>query len=409
MKATLINPAVAWDGLDGSWIRHGIASISAYAKREGHDIGLIDLRRMTNENGIDWQRYEEEVSRSGSQAFGVSVLSANFDYAKECIERIRKVKPQARIAVGGIHPSVEPEHSEELGADFIIQGEGEVAFTMWLESRTMDNSRPDLNELPYSDREIFGQANEAPIGYLKEPFHTIIIGRGCPHRCTFCQPAEKKLFGSKVRMRSVDNVIGELLELKARSGLKSFLIHDDCFSAFPKYIDEFIEAKNKYLPDAEFYCQSRADHIVKKPEMFKALHQAGLRGCLIGMESGSQKILDFLRKQTKVEDNIGATEILCQLGISTWANLMVGIPTETRLEVLQTVEMAQRIKAIDPKAILSWASYTPHPGSDLYTYCEDNDLSLVKKSEDYRRYFEPDNPKIKGVDYNFLAWAVSQV
>ena len=229
------------------------------------------------------------------------------------------------------------------------------------------------------------------------------------HNCTFCQPAEKKLFGSKVRMRSVENVMVELLELKHRYGLNSFLIHDDCFSAFPKYIDEFIEAKNKYLPDAQFYCQARADHIVRRPEMFKELYSVGLRGCLIGMESGSQRVLDFLKKQTKVEDNIEATEILNKIGISTWANLMVGIPTETKLEVLETVDMAKRIKTIQPSAILSWASYTPHPGSDLFTYCEENKLSLVKKSEDYRRYFEPDNPKIKGVDYGFLQWAVSQV
>ncbi len=409
MKATLINPAVAWDGLDGSWIRHGIGSIAAYAKDKGHDVGLIDLRRMTNHKGIDWDRYEKEISRSGSQAFGVSVLSANFDYAKECIERIRKVKPDAKIAVGGIHPSVEPEHSKELKADIIIQGEGEEAFTAWLEGREEVYKVPNLDELPYADRELFAPLREQPIGFLKTPFHTIIIGRGCPHRCTFCQPAEKKLFGSKVRMRSVENVMVELMQLKDRYGLNSFLIHDDCFSAFPKYIDEFIEAKNKYLPDVEFYCQARADHIVKRPEMFKALYDAGLRGCLIGMESGSQKILDFLKKQTKVEDNIEATEILSKIGVSTWANLMVGIPTETKLEVLETVDMAKRIKEIDPKAILSWASYTPHPGSDLYTYCEENDLSLVKKSEDYRRYFEPDNPKIKGVDYGFLAWAVSQV
>lgn len=409
MKATLINPAVAWDGLDSSWIRHGIASIASYAKDKGHDIGLIDLRKITSKYGINWTRFEEDISRSGSQAFGVSVLSANFDYAKECIERIRKVKPEARIAVGGIHPSVEPEHSKELKADIIIEGEGEKAFTAWLEGRTEDHTTLDLDELPYADRELFAPLREQPIGYLKTPFHTIIIGRGCPHRCTFCQPAEKTLFGSKVRMRSVENVMKELLVLEHIYGLNSFLIHDDCFSAFPKYIDEFIEAKKKHLPDAEFYCQARADHIVRRPEMFKELYSAGLRGCLIGMESGSQRVLDFLKKQVKVEDNIEATEILSKIGVSVWANLMVGIPTETKTEVLDTVDMAKKIKTIDPKAILSWASYTPHPGSDLYTYCEDNDLSLIKKSEDYRRYFEPDNPKIKGVDYGFLAWAVGQV
>jgi radical SAM superfamily enzyme YgiQ (UPF0313 family) len=408
MRATLINPAVAWDGLDGSWIRHGIAGISAYAKSKGHDINLIDLRRMVSAKGIDWESFENKVSRSGTDAFGVSVLSANYDFAKECIERIRKVKPGARIAAGGIHPTVEPEGSKGLGADTYITGEGEENFTRWLEGRPTVADRVNLNELPFADRGLFAPLREQPIGYLPEPFHTIIIGRGCPHLCSFCYPAEKKLFGSKVRMRSVDNVMAELLELNHRYGLNSFLIHDDCFSAFAKYIDEFMEAKAKLIPDALFYCQARADHIVKRPEMFKALYDSGLRGCLIGMESGSQRVLDFLNKKTTVEDNIKAAEILNKIGVQVWANLMVGIPTETKSEVLDTVLMAQKIKAIQPRAILSWASYTPHPGSDLYNYCEERGLSLVEKSADYRRYFEPDNPKIKGVDYNFLSWAVAQ-
>ena len=108
--------------------------------------------------------------------------------------------------------------------------------------------------------------------------------------------------------------------------------------------------------------------------------------------------------------NIEATRILEGIGIEVWANLMTGIPTETKAEVIDTVMMAKEIKKIQKRAILSWAAYTPHPGSDLFKYCTDNDLSLVKKSEDYRRYFEGRmNPKIRGVDYGFLEWAVSQV
>lgn len=418
MKATLINPAVAWDALDASWIRHGIGSISAYAKSRDHEIDLIDLRRMSNGQGIDWSLFDKAIRNSNSNVFGISVLSANFDFAKECITRIKKQKAKSRIMVGGIHPTVETDEVEswltqEIFADFeILIGEAELNFSFALEKNLeaiKDSKRPDLDSLPFVDREIFQPLRELPIGRLSEPFHTIIIGRGCPYNCSFCQPAERTLFGKKVRMRSVDNVLTELQELKNKYGLASFAIHDDALTSFPAYCHEFADKKMKVLPDATFYCQGRADQIVKWPDMFKELYKAGLRIVSVGYESGSNRVLDFLKKGTTVEQNIKAAEILNKIGIDIWANLMVGIPTETKAEVIETVQMAQKIKQIQPRAILSWASYTPHPGSELFDYCQENDLSLIKQASDYRRYFEGRmSPKIRGVDYKFLEWAVSQ-
>lgn len=209
-------------------------------------------------------------------------------------------------------------------------------------------------------------------------------------------------------MRSVDNVITELKELEAKYGLASFAIHDDCLTAFPKYCHEFAEAKQKVLPNATFYCQGRADQIVKWPDMFKELYKAGLRIVSVGYESGSNRVLEFLRKGVTVEQNIKAAEILNKIGIDIWCNVMLGIPTETKAEAIATIQMVKKIKEIQPRAIPSIAAFTPHPGSDLFDYCKENDLSLIKKSADYRRYFEPDNPKIKGVDYKFLSWAIGQ-
>ena len=420
MKATLINPAVAWDALDNSWIRHGIASISSYAKSKGHDIDLIDLRRMSNQQGIDWQLFDKAIEDSGSNVFGISVISANFDFARECIKRIRLCNTKAKIAVGGIHPTVEPDESKELNADCYFKGEGEYSFTAWLDAGCEvdkdDNNyfsgpdimKPNLDSLPFADREIFSPVRELPIGYLPEPFSTIIIGRGCPYRCTFCFPAERTLFGKKVRMRSVDNVLGELLELKEDYGLSSFLIHDDAFTSFPSYCHEFVEKKVKLLPGVEFYCQARADHIVERPEMIKDLYRAGLRGCLIGHESGSQRVLDFLHKDTTVEQNIRSVEILNSIGIIAWSNIMLGLPTETLNEATETILMAKKIKKIQQRAIISIAVFTPHPGSDLYDYCMERNLSLIKQHSDYRRYFDG-TPKIKGVNYQYLSWAISQI
>ena len=75
---------------------------------------------------------------------------------------------------------------------------------------------------------------------------------------------------------------------------------------------------------------------------------------------------------------------------------MLGIPTETKEEVMDTVRMIKKIKP----DVRSPAFYTPHPGSDLYKYCIENNLSLIKSHSEYRR--NPYGEKVKGVDYNFL-------
>jgi len=121
---------------------------------------------------------------------------------------------------------------------------------------------------------------------------------------------------------------------------------------------------------------------------------------LIGFESGNQRVLNFLRKGTTVEMNYEAARICKKYGVRIWANYMLGMPTETKEEVKDTVKMIKAIKPYRP----SPAFFTPHPGSDLYDYCEKNGLSLIKSHRDFSR--SPTGPKIKGVDYVFLQEAL---
>ena len=129
---------------------------------------------------------------------------------------------------------------------------------------------------------------------------------------------------------------------------------------------------------------------------------AGLHGYLIGFESGSDRVLRFIRKGTKRAINIEAARICRKYGIFVWANYMLGLPTETDDEVLETISM---LKRMDPD-YYSPAFYTPHPGSDLYQYCLEHDLSLITDHNGYRR--NPTGAKIRGKDYQFLNWALEE-
>jgi anaerobic magnesium-protoporphyrin IX monomethyl ester cyclase len=113
-------------------------------------------------------------------------------------------------------------------------------------------------------------------------------------------------------------------------------------------------------------------------------------------------VLKFIRKGTTRQVNLQAARVCRKYGIKIWANYMLGLPTETKEEVMETISMLQQI---DPD-YYSPAFYTPHPGSDLYDYCLENDLSLITSHDQYRR--NPTEAKIKGQDYEFLNWALEE-
>jgi radical SAM superfamily enzyme YgiQ (UPF0313 family) len=198
-----------------------------------------------------------------------------------------------------------------------------------------------------------------------------------------------------------ERFIEELSRTKERSGMNSLMIHDDCLVEDSRWVGKFLELYSRRFPRTPFVCQARADIVVRNPALFRDMARRGLAMALIGFESGSQRVLNFLRKGTTVEQNYRAAAICGRLGIRVWANFMLGIPTETNAEAMETVRMIKRIKPY----VASPAFYTPHPGSDLFDYCKDNGLSLITRHEDYKR--NPEGRKLRGVDYDFLKKALA--
>ena len=411
MKATLIFPGITIPGFnsfrrvrlfEANYINHGLASISAYAKKKGHQIDLIDLRTLKN-----WADFGEQIKKRNPPIVGITFMSVDFDPAMKCIQIINDVSPKTLIVVGGVHSTVMVKDIESNPQiDFIITGEGEISFSALLESlennitasRIIKGETPDLSTLPWVDRDLFDYTGELNLPWMNmpTPFITINAGRGCPYRCTFFPPAERMVFGNRTRMRPVDDVTNELSYLHQRYQFKSLMIHDDLFTYNPKWVFEFCDSYQKKGFTQNIVAQARVDNICKNPDMIKRLSECGLKCLLIGFESGSQRILDLLKKGTTIEQNLKAADICHRFSIKIFANYMLGIPTETKEEVMQTINM---IKVIKPDHH-SPSFFTPYPGSELYDYILQNNLSLIKSHNSYRR--NPDEPKIKGVDYQFI-------
>ena len=213
------------------------------------------------------------------------------------------------------------------------------------------------------------------------------------HNCGFCQPIERNHFGVKLRRRSVDNMIAEMLMLKDRYHPDCIVIHDDTFLVQRKWIEEFIEKYPKVgLP---FWAAGRADGICRDPDLVKGLIGVGWELISVGFESGSQRILDFMRKGTTVEQNLEAARIVHGFGGKLFGNYMVGLPEETREDIDATFRMVRDIKAELP----SFAFFTPYPGCELGEKYIREGMSLLDRNN-YNRY--PGGKKILGVDYDYI-------
>ncbi|MCP3893536.1 MAG: B12-binding domain-containing radical SAM protein, partial [Bacteroides sp.] len=383
MRVTLIFPAIGIVGFGNkgyysgevSWIHHGLASIGASLKTSGHDVDLIDLRRLDG-----WQQYEEKLSESNPDYIGVSVSALDLKPALEAIDRAKNLIPRAKIAVGGIQPTMFPEKFiDNPNIDFIVKGEGETAMHRIIWGGDLDDgkivhgSRENLDRLPFADRELFDYELEMDNPFMyetqKRPMVTMVAGRGCPYKCAYCQPAENSVFGTPYRKRSVDSVCEELAILKEKYNYQSVLFWDDTFAMNPKWIHEFCE---KYKGGGDIIANCRSDIVCDKPEMIKELAEHGLETLLIGFESGSQRMLDLIEKGTTVEQNYKAAEICRQYGVKIFGTYMIGLPGETKKDALLTKAMMLGIR---PDHKLSFV-FTPIPGTKMYEYCEKNDLLL---------------------------------
>jgi radical SAM superfamily enzyme YgiQ (UPF0313 family) len=425
LKTTLIFAGIAGrgfnslkQGMDAGWISHGLASLSAAAKAQGYAIDLIDLRAL---NG--WDHFREVLVQRDPDVIGVTMMSVDYNPAREAVAVAKDVNPDIITIMGGPHVTIALEDSLRIPrVDYLVTGEGEVTFPRLLQlieggdpppHRVLRGVTPDLDAIPFADRNLFldewrkwGYDLDSPeVPFVEElpgPFATIIAGRGCIYNCTFCKPGEDYLFGKRTRRRSVDSVIAELHELVDAYHLASFMFHDDCLTEDRAWVTEFTD---KYIAEGfnlPFFCQSRADIVVKHKDMVARMAEAGLCGYFIGFESGNDRVLEFIRKGTTAQQNRQAARICREYGITVWANYMMGLPTESREEVMDTVRM---IKDIDPD-YYSPAFFTPHPGTDLYDYVVEHDLSRITDYDSYRR--NPTEPKIKGQDYEFLKWAMAE-
>lgn len=330
-------------------------------------------------------REQMEALLPDAVCFGVSCMTG-FQILR-AIDMVKFVRSRSSVPVvwGGWHVSLLAEESAKSGhIDYIVRGQGEETFSELAES--LANGGADLEKvrgITYKrDGRLVSTPDRAiiPINELEPmPYSQIDIGKygrqysylsslGCPMQCGFC--AEPVVNKGKWSAREPVQVVEEMEYLWKRRTHRTRAIYfiDSNFFVSRRRVEEICELILKKglkltwsaLGHAKIMAQSD-DHF------FDLLRRSGCYRLLIGAESGSQEILDYINKKTTVEDNYAFVRKATRARIQPDISMMCGFPGAPIDDLRETITFMNEAKRISPKAKIKLFFFTPYPGSQLYT------------------------------------------
>ncbi len=317
---------------------------------------------------------------------GFSVLTGYFtEYAINLSQRIKALDPSITIVWGGIHPSMTPKQCmEENCIDVVCIGEGEHTIVdlaqMLEEGKSLRKVRSIAfreEGIPYftEPRPLIQNLDECDmdlslVDYSRfitrlddgQKVYATVTSRGCPFTCSFCY---NNMFNRRSwRSHSPDFVVDKVLQIKEKYGITGVIFFDDNFIVNKKRAFTILER----LKEAGVICYSfdlRIDSV--NEEVARKLHDLEVKALYTGIDSGSPRVIELLTtRKPDIDTKVEKLRILSKYSVRVWASFIIGLPTETWDEIMDTVRLAIRISKVCPRVIFSFYCYVPWPGSELY-------------------------------------------
>jgi len=234
----------------------------------------------------------------------------------------------------------------------------------------------NLDELPFPARDIVKNEHYRQGTFTGEHCTTIVSSRGCPYRCTYCL-WPRTLYGRRFRARSPEDVVDEIEEIVEKYHVDEIYFDDDSLALNRRRILETCRLINERNIEVKWIPQCRVDSMDE--EVLRAMKKAGCHYIRFGVESGSQKMLDIMKKGTTLTRIENTFKLCRKMGIKTQAFFLFGIPGETKTTIRETIEFAKKIKPDSAQ----FAVVIPHPGTELYQVCKNNDWLKYTTWEDF--------------------------
>ena len=361
----------------------GTLTLAAVVRELGHRVHVVDGKRT----GTAVEEVAARVAALAPDHVGISATTISIHNAGRIAARLKSLVPNAVITVGGPHVSAQPESTlETFGAfDYGVVGEGERSYPeliarlaaaadprdtaglVWREGETARaNPRApylegdELDRLPepawdlVPDFPLRFQPNV--FNYRATPVASIITSRGCPFSCTFC---DRSTSGRRGRFHGVDYVVAMCRRLEGM-GVRHILFYDDLFTVSRPRVVELCE---RFLAEGfrfTWSCNSHPNLLDEKH--LRLMRRAGCWQIAYGIESGSQRVLDVVKREVKIPRMLETLRQTRAAGIRTKGLLMMAHPTEGEDSLRETVEFLRTA----PLDLAQITKFTPYPGTPSY-------------------------------------------
>ncbi len=399
----------------------GILKVAAVLEQAGLTVEVLDLSGVEN--------YEEVVrdhARTGATTcYGLTATTPQMPAATKIQRVLRTHKPAARLILGGphvtlIHAAVKYERKhgrrgrattafQDLAGmfDILVTGDGELAVFEALRkdaptivdgddpTSNLFLNNPTLDELPFPARHL---VDAASYHYSIDgvPALSMIAQLGCPFGCGFCV-GRMSPFLRRVRTRSSENIVQEMMHLHKTYGVSGFMLYDDEFNVSPNIVElmNLIHETAKGLR-ADFRLRGFIKAELFTDEQAEAMYRAGFRWILVGFESGHERILTNIQKKSAQADNTRCMEIAKRHGLKGKALMSLGHPGESEETIRATRDWLLSVRPEDfDAAVITTYPGTPYfdeavetdPGVWTYTYEKTGDR-LHSLAVDYREVAE---------------------
>jgi radical SAM superfamily enzyme YgiQ (UPF0313 family) len=385
MQILLICPRVSFENPPAyTNPKLGLMCLSAYIKRYGYkDVKIIDLELVP----WNFETFCRHVIDYSPDLVGIQCMSTNLESAYRICRFVRESLKNAKIVLGGPHFNSRPEDVfKYFDIDFVVQGEGEETFLELVQSMGEISHYKNIKGLVFRDvdglvvrneiRELNHKLDDLPFPdyadlYEGTPFcahpysktgrmMTLMTSRGCPFRCAFCDTPN--IAGTKVRTRSVENVLDELKIMQRKYGVSEFSFKDSNFNISKKWVREFADKVTRQNMDMSYFANYRFE--VLNESFVEPLKQSGCSLIFSGVESTDPFVKEVLGKPTPMDQICRADAAIKKYDIKNLYSFMFGSPGDTEESLEANIEFAIEI---NPFLILVQPTMA-FPGTELYDY-----------------------------------------
>lgn len=387
MKIILVAPAKDSSRGLAKFPPIGLGYVASALRRAGFDdVVILDCLL----EGMDLAAFEAYVKMARPDVVGINSWSLSVNEVARSLKAVKGIDPSIITVIGGPHPSALGEKSLEgfSHADYGFKGEAEkgapmlmrylsgrseidlrsIPGLMWREGGIiMSNPQvfePDLDSLGFPSWDLIAPGRYAASGSIvQKKTACIITTRGCPFPCTFCSAFVTA--GRVVRRRSIGNVMSEIRLLMTDYGIKRFVIFDENITLCKDHIKGFCNAVIDSGIKASFELPNGIRLDTLELDVLKMMRKAGFsERVAVGIESGSSRLLRFMKKGLTKEEIRHKVDLLNTAGFRPIGYFIVGFPTETKAEIEETISFAKELRLYRA----GFMPFHPLPGTESFRF-----------------------------------------